>query len=84
MMTRSTEHVINPNTKTDEGAHGVQGRVGEAEHRADAQPYHKPHHDTQDANHGEEEPHLDTVPLAEHQDGIGEHEDVAGSHQPGI
>ena len=80
MITRSTEHVINPNTKTDEGAHGVQGRVREDEHRADAQPYHQPHPDTQDADHGEVEPHLHAVQLAEHQDGEGDHTDVVSNH----
>ena len=78
------EHVIDPDAEADEGQDGVHGGVGEAEDGGEPHRGWDSHSNAGQAGQREVNPHLQPVQLSQHEDGVGEHDQVAAGHQEGV
>ena len=78
------EHVVNSNAETQEREDGVDQRVGVVEDGGDASAHDEPEHDTDDTSEREEDPVLYAAQGAEHDAGVGQHQEVATRHQETI
>ena len=72
---------LDTNSEADKGQDGMHGGVWEAKDGCKANRGGDSHPNAGQACQGEVDPHLQPVQLAKHQDGVGEHDQVATDHQ---
>ena len=75
---------LDTDSEADERQDGMHGSVREAKDGREANRGRDSHPDAGQAGQGEVDPHLQPVQLAKHQDGVGEHDQVAAGHQEGV